>query len=699
MINIENHSDDESDDLDSFEFEDTDFDENEDGDVDQLPHFANDENHALHKLLGEKEEHLMKLRQKVTENENRIAVMTEHMKNVESELSHSRAILEAKDREMKTEKHFSVLAQKEKHRLRADNKQSEGEIMEFQNQLNHIHNDIFQINEKIESFKLKMNWKNEELQQWTLAAKQKEEDQIALERYRRADELKIKNLNIELESVSNAHRRTAQGLEREITETKAVQVELDNTASGFKELHRQRVGIIAKWDDAVKDIHDRDAEIINIAKRVEREKNTANDHDIEIENKRQILSGQLAEEKSLRRDTAKVQRHLEKLRQKTLDHADALKQERNEMVLMESELSKMGAENKISSLSIHNLTEENQRYLRRLERQKQKLSDKVRELEDAKQSRFSTEKETNDIDAVLSDHELKLANLVKSENALKRNLIKQQGIIFELGKRQQTVENEIRGTTATTKNLLSKIDELDKRSLKQNESLYSLDFQIQQLERKVSRASGKRTREEQIELNERIAAISSKLEIQKRHEQDLLGQVKKFGDDLRSAKKAAASTATKMSVLENRIKEINLENTSIEEEVGSLEGSKQALYVQHDEEKLNVNKIKLGLRDITERVFVLENNKVELSLLLQKQANDMEQVHKLNSTELKNRQNLLHCTKMEYTKCAQKIHTLKAKYETLAARLPSDGGDDGDENSGTVVCLKTFHVYSLVVFA
>ena len=684
MLNIDAHSDfdDNEEDIDSYEFE-TD-DENEDGVFDALPRFANEENRALHKLLGEKEEHLLKIRQKVTENENRIAVMAEHMKNVESELTHSRQILVAKDSEMSTEKHFSVLAQKEKHRLKADNKKSEGEIMEFQNQLNHIHNDIFQINEKIESFKLKMNWKNEELQQWTLAAKQKEEDQIALERYRRADELKIKNLNIELEAVSNAQKQMAQGLEREITETKAVQVELDNTASEFKKLHRQRVDIIAKWDDAVKDIHERDAEIIGIAKKVEREKNIANDHDIEIENKRQILNGQVAEEKSLRRDTAKVQRHLEKLRKEVLDHGEALKQERNEMVLMESELSKMDSENKASSLSLQNLTELNQRYLERLETQKQKLMEKIRELEDAKQSRFSTEKETNDIDVVLRDHELKLSNMVKAENNLKRTLIKQQTVIFELGKRQQSIENEIRGSTATTKNLLSKIEELDKRSLKQNESLYSLDFQIQQLERKVSRASGKRTREEQIELNEQIAAITSKLDIQRRHEQDLLNQVKKFGDDLRSAKKTASSTATKMDVLENRIKEINLENKSIEEEVDSLESNKQSLYVMHDEEKLNVNKIKLVLRDITERVFVLENKKVELSLILQKQLNDMEQVHKLNSTELKNRQNLLHNTKMEFTKCQQKIHALKAKYETLSARLPSadPDGDDDAENSG-----------------
>jgi len=681
MTALSSSDDDDSQDLASYDL--SDLDENEEGDFDQLPHFANEENRALHAQLQEKEERALRLGQKVSENENRISVMAEHMKNVESELVHSRAVLAAKSGEMSTEKHFSVLAQKEKHRLTADNKAAEGELMSVQNELNHIHNDMFQINEKMEAFKLRMNWKNEELQQWTLAAKQKEEDQIALERYRRADELKIKALNIELESVSAASKQMAVSLEAEITETKAVQVELDNTASSFKQLHRERVELIAKWDSAVKDVHDRDAQIIAIAKEVEVSKNRAADCAVSIENKRQILNGQLAEEKSLRRDTAKMQRHLEKLRASVLADGESVKQERNEMVLMESELSKLGAENKASSQSIGKLTEQNQQYLRRLEAQRVALAAKQRELESAKQSRSETEKETADLDAVLSEHSTKLAAMTKAENALKRQLIKQQTVIFELGRKQSAIENEVRGTTATTKNLLSKIEELDKRSLKQNESLYSLDFQIQQLERKVSRASGKRTREEQMELNEQIASLTHKLEVQQRHQLDLQAQVNQFGDDLRGAKKEATSTAKKMDVLEAKIREINLENKSIEEEVDGLEGEQQALYVMHDEEKLNVNKVKAVLHDIADQVFDAEKKRLDLELVLQKQLNDMDAIHKLNSTELKNAKTLLHQTKMEYTKCQHKIHTLKAKYETLAARLQSNGdGDDDDESGG-----------------
>jgi len=47
-----------------------------------------------------------------------------------------------------------------------------------------------------------MNWNQEELEQWALAARQKEEDNLTLEKYRRADEAKIKELTLQIEKLT-----------------------------------------------------------------------------------------------------------------------------------------------------------------------------------------------------------------------------------------------------------------------------------------------------------------------------------------------------------------------------------------------------------------------------------------------------------------------------------------------------------------
>lgn len=65
---------------------------------------------------------------------------------------------------------------------------------EAQDKLNGVQNSIFGANEEMDRFKLQMNWNQEELEQWALAAKQKEEDNLALQKYARADDVKIKEL-------------------------------------------------------------------------------------------------------------------------------------------------------------------------------------------------------------------------------------------------------------------------------------------------------------------------------------------------------------------------------------------------------------------------------------------------------------------------------------------------------------------------
>ena len=92
-----------------------------------------------------------------------------------------------------------------------------------------------------------MNWNQEELEQWALAARQKEEDNLTLEKYRRADEAKIKELTLQIERLTIEVAVKATELEKEVTETQASQIELDKTAEEFKRLHSERHEIYLRW--------------------------------------------------------------------------------------------------------------------------------------------------------------------------------------------------------------------------------------------------------------------------------------------------------------------------------------------------------------------------------------------------------------------------------------------------------------------
>lgn len=60
---------------------------------------------------------------------------------------------------------------------------------------------------------------------------------------------------------------------------------------------------------------------------------------------------------------------------------------------------------------------------------------------------------------------------------------------------------------ATTKNLQTKVHGLDQEQTRQQELIYSAEFQIQQMERKVARGMGERTDEEKSLLNATIRGL------------------------------------------------------------------------------------------------------------------------------------------------------------------------------------------------
>merc|ERR1719198_2471935 len=83
-----------------------------------------------------------------------------------------------------------------------------------QDHINGISNELMRGNEKLDQFKLEMNWNQEELEQWAIAARQKEEDELTLEKYKRADDSKVRELTLALEklTVENA------GLKKELAD-------------------------------------------------------------------------------------------------------------------------------------------------------------------------------------------------------------------------------------------------------------------------------------------------------------------------------------------------------------------------------------------------------------------------------------------------------------------------------------------------
>jgi len=92
----------------------------------------------------------------------------------------------------------------------------------------------------------------------------------------------------------------------------------------------------------------------------------------------------------------------------------------------------------------------------------------------------------------------------KEIRELKETLFKDSQKLFKLRAEQANLIGDISGTLSASKNLQASIQKLKQEKQRQQELLYNSDFQIQQLERKVSRAQGERSQEEQKKLQAEI---------------------------------------------------------------------------------------------------------------------------------------------------------------------------------------------------
>ena len=146
-----------------------------------LPAFANAANRALHERLLKRNRQLARATADTRENQERASVMGEHLKHIRAELAAAQRVAEAKAKELKTEEHLAAMAERALGRSRQDVSAHDSRLADARAQSAALQAQIDKGAERLEAFRASMNWKKEELERWTAAARQREEDVRALD--------------------------------------------------------------------------------------------------------------------------------------------------------------------------------------------------------------------------------------------------------------------------------------------------------------------------------------------------------------------------------------------------------------------------------------------------------------------------------------------------------------------------------------
>lgn len=480
--------------------------------INDLPEFATQEAHKLHNQNLRREKEIEKVADEIFDMRDRVKVMKEHFKNVQQEVEHTNGLHNAKSAEIHTEQHLNQLTSRALGRAQKESKQVQEDIEFVQEQLNSVQSMIYKANEKMDEYKMHMNWNQEELEQWAVASKQKEDDFATIEKYKRADELKIKELNLQLEHLTKQVLDKKFKLENETTDTMAKQIELDRIAQEFKAAHAERQQLVNRWQETIDEMKRRDTEINSLGERFAAAKTDRIKKEALTVQQRKRLADQQGENREVETRSETLSRIVLRKREEMMINNTKLGEFRSELDSLKNELTN-AAESIVAKRAGNNHKAQSLEEKKvQLERERQKYQSVKGKVEIARSNTNKAEMTAKEAEVALNETENAFSQELARVKALSEQAIKEQQSVHNLKTEETRLRGEISGSKTISRNLEAMLNNLDKEAARQQELLYNAEFQIQQIERKIARGLGERSDEEKQSLKKAIDELEQKKE-------------------------------------------------------------------------------------------------------------------------------------------------------------------------------------------
>ena len=634
----------------------------EDGD---FPDYANDKNKEIHKLIQQKKKEIQGVSDKIDDMKGRYFVMTEHLKNVESEIIHTETINHARKKETDSEKHFNLVMERQLGKVTRELEHSDIRLSELKDKQNDAQRRIFENSQKIEEVKQQIDWNQQEVDEWLQGARQKEEDRIAMEKYHRADDSKVKELSLAIEKLTSMRSKAESELQKEVTETQALQIQLNKISEEFEKQHSDRHRLFEQWDSLLRHLAIKNNLCVSSGEKMANEK-------IQNAFKQNTVSQKLKSLKTIQKQNSSNQEEIQRLEkfifQQKSEDRDLKQSERDrkaELRVLQNRLSAFSSDLERKRQFITSLENGLTVKQKRLSNVEAQFNLKNKMFQGGKETEQELEKLSKDADNILQLSEKEYADFVKQLAVKKNELYSVQKDLYKLKQHQSTCTADISGFQTKIKNMTAHSNKLFIEIQKQQELLYNAEYQIQLLERKVARAQGEKTVEETDYLVERLKTAKEEQAKSQQKYQTTLAAMKQLGDEHRSLDKRLKSLEEEERKLTVLIEKLNLENDMTSADLSALINKKEEILVQNNIMKLEIKKLQDKVLLNHNNVLDLEHRKTQISLSMSQREKEIQLHHAVLQAEHKIVDQERHKAAIELTERRTRVKNLQIKYQAL----------------------------------
>ncbi|RDD47548.1 Coiled-coil domain-containing protein 39 [Trichoplax sp. H2] len=647
-----------------------------DWDNDIVMPVANKENKLLEEKIRLNEQKNTSLKMHNNEHDDRIRAMEEHMKNVRQEWQQTQAMCRARQNENQSEKHFLQLANREKGRIAIELQRIANLASETKDKMNIYQNVIFKNNQKIDDIKDQVKWDQQALEAWLEECTNKDEDALILQKYTRVDETKVTDLSLKSEKNTEKLSKLKKQLDFEATQTLTSQLEVDKVAEDFRRAHQQRQELLEQWQTTIEQMQRRDKDIEGI-------NNDLAKINIHVREKENSINERLRLLESIKIDNQEVRKKIavgdQLIGKSRLEYQD-VERARNEIV---DELESLrlvvdrtandyeNIKSKDSQLKAEIADKQN-----RLLAIQEERDDLAKELKESNVTTLSVEEKADRWDKIMRAEENRLAKLEQELQQLGELRFKKNEILHKEQHNEMVVNAEIQGSRAAIKNLDSRLAMLDRESLKQQELIYTQDFQLQQLERRIARLQGEVGTDEKEKLTVRAKELTTQCEKEQATKALLTNQMKRLQDDLRRTNRELEKSKKEKDALTTKIGELNLHNDSSQRELRRLTAQKQDTLVEDNLLRLELKKIREHLQSKADDVLTQEKRRLQLETAMKERRHEIN-IHKdMLRAQLKSASEEKQTISSELHERISKIDKLRRRYELLMVSMAPPEGEE-----------------------
>ncbi|NXI25144.1 CCD39 protein, partial [Sterrhoptilus dennistouni] len=635
---------------------------------------ANAENKALEDELRKMQKEKENLQNELTNFQERIEAMTSHLKNVRQEISFSQSLYKAKENEIETEHHFKALAEREYGRLKNDIKRLKDEIASLRQKKNSQENTINKTTKKLENLKQQMNLDEELLESWLKELNRTDNDAIAIQKYTLQDEGKLGTLTAQIEKLTMEVNQKRRALDNELTETITAQMELDRAAEDFRRVHQERQGVIRQWEDAIHQMQKRDQEIDQCALLIAEIKQEIRNKEILLREKTTFLVNETVNNMEYEKKILSAEREANNLREQFQAQDARRTQLQDELQALKSVVNRTASDLESLRTEITILKKEIQEKQAGLKLLNEKNASLSNKLKLAIEETLSAEEKALRLEEILKEEERSVEEKENEMRQLKELLFKKTQELKVQSEKEKIVLAEIEGGQKSLKNLKSRLRKLDTELLKQQELIYSQDFYIQQIQRRLSRLEGEVNSDEKEVLEGKVAELKKTLEEKKKAYDVLQSLYKKLQNDIQITKRTIDKTREETSGLIVKIEELTLFNERSLQELRKAKHLKQEMMVEDNLLKLELKRLRNTLCNKAEKVLTLEKQQLELKKVIAERSEEI-RIHKaMLDSQIRLLDQERHRLSAEFQNRLWTIDKMKRRYEIFAlSMMPPEG--------------------------